>query len=459
MRDAGTFKSWMLLQLLLYRFVGVETCSGVTAFLTTHMVSIPKPTIRPLSTAILSSESASLVAPLAKGKEEKNNTITKDKKNESEIYNDPMKLFSRAAEVGSIALNTVTPLLVSGLSSTIFSKKSNEKTEGSIVQADESDHDSDRWEKFWSLTSFENDNSHDDIGLPNNADRVVQALQTLGPTYVKFGQALSSRPDIIPKSLADALCTLQDDMDPFDTNIAKNIIVDELLSQPRTREEKSDSDEDNDVPLVQSIKDIQSLIDSLSDEPVAAASVGQVYKGYLPNYGPVAVKVQRPEIKALVEKDYSLLRSVASFVESIPSFGSGNGGDGQRLINTELVAAVDEFMSRIFEELDYTNEANNARQFAQLYSNKGGSRIKSLPNGEGVIVPEIITSLCTKNVLVMEWIEGSKLTTMFSNKESKEFKENLKLVEQALYVTLSQLLDTGVMHGTWYCLMLCMWLL
>jgi predicted unusual protein kinase regulating ubiquinone biosynthesis (AarF/ABC1/UbiB family) len=213
----------------------------------------------------------------------------------------------------------------------------------------------------------------------------------------------------------------------------------------------------------------------------------------------VAVKVQRPGIKSLVEKDFSLLRSFASFAESIPSFDlhkkngngdsndNGNGdsnsnlsvveaknGDNKsnRLINTELVSAVDEFMSRIFEELDYTNEAANAKTFAQLYSKKNGSSIKSLPNGQGVIVPEIISSLCTKNVIVMEWIEGSKLTSINNgdsdsndmantdgqigtltastssvNNKDLELQENIALVEQALYVTLSQLLDTGVMHA------------
>ena len=258
----------------------------------------------------------------------------------------------------------------------------------------------------------------------------MYALEELGPTYVKFGQAIASRPDIIPKRLAASLSNLQDGMKAFDTTIAKGIIRDELQLQLQS----------NNI----SISTIDSLLDSLSEEPVAAASVGQVYKGYLPNVGYVAVKVQRPGLKPMVEKDAALLRKLASFLESLPN-PTNNGNE--RLINTELVAAVDEFMSRVFEELDYRNEAANAKLFAQLYSNRYGTA--KLPNG-GVIVPEIMTEFCTEHVLVMEWIDGSKLTSFSvsgDKLDGEEKKENLELIEQALYVTLSQLLEFGVMHA------------
>ena len=222
-------------------------------------------------------------------------------------------------------------------------------------------------------------------------------------------------------------------MKAFDSNIAKNIIIKDLRLK--------NVDDGN----------IKFLLDSLSAEPVAAASVGQVYKGYLPDVGHVAVKVQRPDLKLMVQKDAALLRKLASFVEAIPSPTSTT-----RLVNTELVAAVDEFMSRVFEELDYTNEASNAKIFARLYSNKYGTARHALP-GNGVIVPEIIDKYCTENVLVMEWINGTKLTSFQTMTEKEqdgnneeyydERKENLELIEQALYVTLSQLLEFGVMHA------------
>ena len=267
----------------------------------------------------------------------------------------------------------------------------------------------DNWEDFWAHQS----------GKFTNAQRATRALEELGPTYVKFGQALASRPDVIPKSLADGLSTLQDDMQPFDTDAAKDIIRAELNA-------------------TLDATTLNKFLDSLSDEPIAAASVGQVYKGCLPSGGgtiPVAVKVQRPGIRTVVERDAALLGSVAAWIESLPS------PTGGRLVATQLVDAVDEFMSRIFEELDYRNEAANAETFAGLYSYRKGS-CKNVK----VVVPEIIPELCTDDVLVMEWLDGTKLTEI-NKMSTKEISENLALIETGIQCTLSQLLDTGVLHA------------
>jgi hypothetical protein len=139
------------------------------------------------------------------------------------------------------------------------------------------------WDEFWSYSS-----SYGGAQV-TNAQRVALALEELGPTYVKFGQALGSRPDVVPKSLAEALSTLQDDMTPFDGEAAKDLVWREL--QDRT---------DNIT-----IGDLKALMDNLN-EPVAAASIGQVYKAYLPGVGDVAVKVQRPGVRKLVEVCFML---------------------------------------------------------------------------------------------------------------------------------------------------------
>jgi len=333
-------------------------------------------------------------------------------------------LLSRAYDISSVSTALAIPLLISAFHSTLAG-------EFSLFNGGD-----DAWDKYWKAKAIDTDIS--------NSERVVKALEELGPTYVKFGQALACRPDIIPISLAEALCKLQDDMKPFDTVTAKEIIMSELL------------------PCIDDTKRLQDFLNSLSDVPVAAASVGQVYKGFL-NGNPVAVKVQRPGVRRMVEKDAALFAKIALFVESIPSpliwFQGGKsksavpGGDmnqkQSRLINTELVSAVEEFMSRLFEELDYKNEANNAILFAKLYSVKNGIARDSMPNKEGVIVPEIIPDMCTENVIVMEWIEGTKLTSgeVLGDNEGENLNENLVLIKQALYVTLSQLLDTGVMHA------------
>lgn len=295
------------------------------------------------------------------------------------------------------------------------------------------------WEDFWSTSTLDESNGGASI---SHAQRLAMALEKLGPTYVKFGQALGSRPDVVPPSLANALAALQDDMTPFDSEVAKEIILGELMG--------FDGGGTN-IPL----KDLEALVSTLTKSPVAAASIGQVYKAHLPGKGDVAVKVQRPGVRLLVERDTELLLTIATFLESIPAFPSSQGDNTglsptnkstQRLINTELVSATQEFMSRIFEELDYRNEASNCITFANLYSERNGTS-----KDVSVVVPQVYLPWCTENILVMEWIDGTKLTDIQSTgtNQSKEdaVKENLAMVKVAIDSTLSQLLVEGVLHA------------
>jgi len=287
------------------------------------------------------------------------------------------------------------------------------------------------WEAFWSTPTTSGSTF---------AKQLALSLEELGPTYAKFGQALGSRPDVVPPSLAKALSSLQDEMIPFDNDLAKQIIVEELMGFDA-------KDSSSDILL----KDLETLVQSLTEVPVAAASIGQVYKAKLQGKD-VAVKVQRPGVRALVERDTQLLLSVAEFIESLPALPSQNSGNSAtdkpaRLINTQLVSATQEFMSRIFEELDYRNEASNIETFANLYSDQIGTS-----KDVSVVVPEVYLDWCTENVLVMEWIDGTKLTDVQSTgtnnlKKEDTIKENLKLVNVAIDSTLSQLLVSGVLHA------------
>jgi predicted unusual protein kinase regulating ubiquinone biosynthesis (AarF/ABC1/UbiB family) len=265
------------------------------------------------------------------------------------------------------------------------------------------------WGEFWLRGNKES-------GV-TNAARVTQAIEALGPTFVKFGQALSARPDIVPRELADALIVLQDNMQTFDTETARETIRSELQNKASTTA-------------------LDAILTSLSEYPIAAASIGQVYKATLPGYGAVAIKVQRPGIHKTVEQDALLLKSVAAWLESLPA---GVPGSNRPLVAAKLVDAVDEFMTRLFEELDYGNEATNMETFAKLYSVRKGTSTSIR-----VIVPEIIQSLCTEHVLVMEWIDGSKLT---DTENGRGKAENLRLIETGIECTLSQLLDTGILHA------------
>lgn len=275
------------------------------------------------------------------------------------------------------------------------------------------------WNEFWGQTCGD--------GTCNNAECVTHTLEDLGPVYVKFGQALGSRPDAIPLTLANSLLKLQDCMQPFDADSAKSIVTQELVETNKLTG-----------------KDMDDLLECLSEAPIAAASVGQVYKAKIGERD-VAVKIQRPGIRNVMERDAALLRTLANWVESIPApefLKKKANSTTDRLIASELEDAVEGFFGRIYEELDYRNEMANARKFAQLYSNRGGTSEKA-----HVVVPEFFPELCTENVLVMEWLDGDKLTSIDEDDPSSTAEENLAVIKQAIDCTLSQLLDTGCLHA------------
>ena len=231
---------------------------------------------------------------------------------------------------------------------------------------------------------------------------LVDVVGPLGPTYVKFGQALASRSDIVGPDIAAALGALQDDMGAFPDAEARAVVAGEL-------------------PQVLEAFDAAGA-------PVAAASLCQVYKSVLPDGRQVALKVQRPGIAAQVAADAWLLRAAAGTLEATGA------------VKAKAVAAVDEFCSRIFEEMDFRREAANLRRFGALYG-PGGSH--TLP-GPGVTVPGLIPGLESRRVLVMEWLDGEKLTAGVKREVSAG---DLPLVRLGIECTLSQLLETGVMHA------------
>ncbi|KAL3778407.1 hypothetical protein ACHAW5_010081 [Stephanodiscus triporus] len=362
----------------------------------------------------------------------------------------PPSALRRAAELTQIlGIDVVVPMVLSSLTSSSSSSVPRDDGWGG-------------WDAFWSTESaFPSSSSSSTTTTTttiSHALRLARALEALGPTYVKFGQALGSRPDVVPPSLAAALTRLQDDMEPFDSGLAGRIILGELAGlvvvEGGTGGEGGPSRED-----------LEALSSRLSS-PVAAASIGQVYRATVPSLGEVAIKVRRPGVRSLVEADAMLLVSVAEFLESIPAWPSrrrgGRGRDDDedddndrpaRLFNTRLASAAREFMSRIFEELDYRNEASNVETFASLYSDRGGAS-----TDVGVVVPRVYPSWCTENVLVMEWIDGTKLTdfggggttttTPTGEEEDRTRREeNLALVKVAIDATLSQLLVTGILHA------------
>ncbi|XP_068323733.1 uncharacterized aarF domain-containing protein kinase At1g71810, chloroplastic isoform X1 [Pyrus communis] len=245
--------------------------------------------------------------------------------------------------------------------------------------------------KWFAVRYIDNLTERSDRMFELRAAELRNILVELGPAYVKIAQAISSRPDLIPPSYLDELSLLQDRISPFFTEVAINTIEQELG-----------------LP-------IEVLFSEISPEPVAAASLGQVYQARLRRTGQlVAVKVQRPGVQAAISLDILILRFLAGLLRRI------------RKLNTDLQAVVDEWASSLFREMDYRTEANNGIRFRQLY---GG-----IPD---VLVPEMYLDYTTRRVLVMEWVEGQKLSEV----------NDLYLVEVGTYCSFNQLLECGFYHA------------
>ena len=286
---------------------------------------------------------------------------------------------------------------------------------------------------------------------PTNAQRIRLALERMGPTFVKFGQALACRPDIIPPALADALLALQDDMESPFVNTAemeKNTNDDSSNQQPPPRAETVIRRELESKQVDPAI--IDAVLDSLSSEPIASASIGVVYRARLVNGRQVAIKLKRPEIAHLVAQDAAVLQWIAQLVEQIPALPNNNPNNN-RLIAAQVSQAVEEFMGRVWEELDYANEVRNLQVFARLYgmdhpnledTKQQQIRGKTSSNAVQVVVPRVYEEYCTDEMIVMEWIDGSKMD-ISTNDPAAE----LRIVQEGIRCTLSQLFETGVLHA------------
>jgi predicted unusual protein kinase regulating ubiquinone biosynthesis (AarF/ABC1/UbiB family) len=235
---------------------------------------------------------------------------------------------------------------------------------------------------------------------PRRASQLRQVLTNLGPTFIKVGQALSTRPDLVRQDFLDELTKLQDQLPPFPTAEAMAIVEAELDYSPK------------------------EIFSTLSPLPVAAASLGQVYRGRLFSGEEVAVKVQRPNLRPVLCRDLYLMRWAASWLGAFLPLNLGH----------DLTLIVDEFGTKLFEEIDYLNEGRNAERFAANF--KDDATIK---------VPAIYWPYCSQRVLTLEWIEGCKLTDMVSLK--KDSLDPDRLIEIGVTAGLRQLLEFGFFHA------------
>ncbi|KAJ8763936.1 hypothetical protein K2173_003718 [Erythroxylum novogranatense] len=232
----------------------------------------------------------------------------------------------------------------------------------------------------------------------NEVTRAIELreiITSLGPAYIKLGQALSIRPDILSPAAMTEMQKLCDKVPSFPDDVAM-ALVEEELGQPW-----------------------QNVYSELSSSPIAAASLGQVYKGRLKENGDlVAVKVQRPFVLETVTIDLYIIRNLGLALRKFPQ------------ISVDVVGLVDEWASRFFEELDYVNEGENGTLFAEMMK-------KDLPQ---VVVPKTYHKYTSRKVLTTGWIEGEKLS------QSTESDVG-ELVNVGVICYLKQLLDTGFFHA------------
>lgn len=259
---------------------------------------------------------------------------------------------------------------------------------------------------FWSFATFALELQWDkwlDRAERNKfkrASQLRQILTCLGPTFIKVGQALSTRPDLIRQDYLDELIKLQDQLPPFDNNIAFATIKSEL-GQPANK-----------------------IYREISPQPVAAASLGQVYRAVLHTGEEVAVKVQRPNLYPILTLDLYLMRLAASWLSPWLPLNLGH----------DLSLIVDEFGIKLFEETDYINEAKNAEKFAANFS-----------DDPEVKVPVIYWQYSTNRVLTLEWINGFKLTDIERIKAAGLDLD--KLIRIGVTSGLRQLLEHGFFHA------------
>lgn len=228
----------------------------------------------------------------------------------------------------------------------------------------------------------------------------VERIAKLGPTFVKIGQALGTRPDLLPLTYVEALSTLQDQLPPFPNEVAFACFEAELGWKPET------------------------LLAQFDMEPFAAASLGQVYYAITHGGDQVAVKIQRPDLMEVISLDLALIRRLAALLERFPRLSR----------RQPWVSIIDEFGAKLFEELDYVHEAYLTQAFR--------AHIADMP---GIYAPRLYPELSSRRVITTEFIRGIKVT----DKERIQAAEIdiPYLLSQGVRANLRQLFEHGLFHA------------
>ncbi|TAL46601.1 MAG: AarF/ABC1/UbiB kinase family protein, partial [Chitinophagaceae bacterium] len=236
--------------------------------------------------------------------------------------------------------------------------------------------------------------------LMTRSERIRLMIEDLGPTFIKFGQIIADRPDLVSEQLREELKKLQTSAKPFDSDLAFQIIEDEL-GDP-----------------------IHEIFEQVEPEPVAAASIAQVYKGVLKNKKAVAIKVQRPHIKQKIRLDLVLMKILAQqAVRSYPE-----------LANFNLVGFVEDFSNIMMKELDFTNEASNMLRFSEMFKDDDTCHI-----------PKVYNRFTTQKLLIMEWVDGLRPDDI-KGMHQNGF-DTKKVAENGTHIIIKMILKYGFFHA------------
>mgnify|MGYP003109940491 CR=1 FL=1 len=264
--------------------------------------------------------------------------------------------------------------------------------------------------KYWNSDLFhqtaataldENENEEKDSEVYDQTpEELVEDLKKMGPTYIKLGQLLSTRPDLLPDAYLQALATLQDDVPPIPYEEVHNIVEEEIGTR------------------------ISKAFSFFSEEPLASASIGQVHKANLRSGKPVAVKVQRPGIRKQFLDDLDTLKELADFAVKHTQVAKKYAFD-------EVLA---ELRHILLQELDYVREGQNLMTLGE-----------NLAEYKNIIVPQPVLDYSSSRVLTMDFIQGTKITSI---SPLKRLENDLSpLVDELVDAYLKQLITDGFVHA------------
>jgi ubiquinone biosynthesis protein len=232
------------------------------------------------------------------------------------------------------------------------------------------------------------------------AEELASDLEQMGPTFIKLGQLLSTRSDLLPYPYLEALTRLQDKVEPFSFSEVEEIVTNELGVR------------------------LSKAFQEFSATPMAAASLGQVHRASLRDGREVAVKVQRPGIRERIVQDLDSLQEIAAMLDK-------HTKAGQRY---DFSSMLEEFRKSLLQELDYRQEARNLITFAD-----------NLSEFELIVVPQPIEDYTTSRVLTMEYIKGKKITTL--SPLARIDIDGESLAEELFRAYLQQILVDGFFHA------------